>query len=463
MALMRISLFPLLCLSFLSTGYAAQYHVSKTGNDGNPGSTDRPFNTIQRCAAAGQAGDTCLIQPGNYSERVTPTTPGAPGRLITFKAQGRVVMKGFTLRSGYVRVEGFEITETANVWPERFGIYLKGDGYEVVHNFIHNTAGPGVRFYHQPPFANRSLVDGNVIRYAEGQGIAVYGEDNIVQNNDISHTLNATGGDADGIRFFGNGHIFRSNTIHDITEAEAPGAHTDAFQTFDNDRPPTTNILIEGNYCYNLDHQMIIITAATKRKSSNITIRNNVFKSPANAPNWQLFYILQTPNIEIVHNTFINARHRAVYAGDRATNLTLKNNLFYDVPRYYEIEDNSKRGFDVGSNLHFPSANPPSEINGIYADPQFVDSDAGDFRLRATSPAIDRAENLGISTDFKRQNRPFGDAPDIGAHEFVDKSIPGGPSSPGPCGENASKQAKPIDRRERYPNRRKVNLGVVMK
>lgn len=54
------------------------------------------------------------------------------------------------------------------------------------------------------------------------------------------------------------------------------------------------------------------------------------------------------------------------------------------------------------------------EEHGISADPKFVDADSGDFRLEATSPAIDRGVEIpGINEGF------VGAAPDMGSHEFA--------------------------------------------
>jgi len=398
---------------------ATEYHVAKTGNDQNAGTVNRPLLTIQKCAHLAGAGDRCLIQAGSYYERVSPPNFGAADNLIVFQASGTVVIRGFTLRTGYVRVQGFEITDTPNIFPDAYGVYLEGEGYEVLDNLIHHTTWDGINCSKSGPSVARALIRGNTIRYADGTGITLYGQANVAERNDISHILNITGRDADGIRFFGQGHVIRDNVIHDITEAEAPGAHTDAMQTFDNSQPPTNDVLIEGNYCYNVDHQMLMLSAQTKRQSSRITIRNNIFESPYSPPSWQLIYVIQVTQVAVVHNTFINARYRGLYIGDRATQATIKNNIFYNVPRYYEIETNSLRGFRVGHNLNYPSAYPASEPGGVYQDPQFRDLANGDFHLKETSPTIDAGEDVSVSLDKDANPRPQGRAPDIGAFEFV--------------------------------------------
>ena len=64
------------------TGIAAEYHVSKTGNDNNPGTAGMPFLTIQRAANAAHAGDIITVHQGVYRENVNPVRGGDGFTLI---------------------------------------------------------------------------------------------------------------------------------------------------------------------------------------------------------------------------------------------------------------------------------------------------------------------------------------------------------------------------------------------
>jgi lysophospholipase L1-like esterase len=72
------------------------YHVAPTGDDAASGAADAPFRTIQRAADAAQAGDTILVRPGVYRERVAPRRGGIEGKPITYRSVERhaAIIKG---------------------------------------------------------------------------------------------------------------------------------------------------------------------------------------------------------------------------------------------------------------------------------------------------------------------------------------------------------------------------------
>ena len=80
---------------------ATEYHVSTTGNDGNDGSAQRPFRTVQFAAARAQAGDVVTVHAGLYRERVHPPNSG-----VTFQAAAgdAVTISGADRVTGWSRV-----------------------------------------------------------------------------------------------------------------------------------------------------------------------------------------------------------------------------------------------------------------------------------------------------------------------------------------------------------------------
>jgi uncharacterized protein (TIGR03437 family) len=65
-------------------GLASDYYVSPIGNDSDPGTIDRPFQTIQKAASTMVAGDTTHVRAGTYRETVIPARSGTATAPITF-------------------------------------------------------------------------------------------------------------------------------------------------------------------------------------------------------------------------------------------------------------------------------------------------------------------------------------------------------------------------------------------
>jgi hypothetical protein len=141
-------------------------------------------------------------------------------------------------------------------------------------------------------------------------------------------------------------------------------------------------------------------------------------------------------DITIAHNTlFDNDWGIAVGAGDwyhenkPAENIRVVNNIVFD-NRGGGITEEGLTGTNnlYLNNLVYRNAVDWSLGNGlkhqatITADPQFVDyrrGGGGNYRLRASSPAIDKGvtEN-GPKDDIEGRPRPYGGAADIGAYEW---------------------------------------------
>ncbi|MGM0580022.1 MAG: choice-of-anchor Q domain-containing protein [Bacteroidota bacterium] len=100
----------------------------------------------------------------------------------------------------------------------------------------------------------------------------------------------------------------------------------------------------------------------------------------------------------------------------------LLNNIIYgritDEIQFFEQQEGNLN-FSFSHNLFRSSIEILSENNSIRnQEPSFVEIGNEDFRLGEDSPAIDAALSTEISTDIQGESR--GDAPDIGAYEFVE-------------------------------------------
>ena len=65
---------------------SSYYVCNKDGNDENVGSEISPFKTINRASLLAKPGDTIIVKPGIYRERVIPNKSGYRSNQITYKS-----------------------------------------------------------------------------------------------------------------------------------------------------------------------------------------------------------------------------------------------------------------------------------------------------------------------------------------------------------------------------------------
>lgn len=126
-----------LLLAFTAnSAFAANYNVKKDGT-GN-------FTTIQACATAAVAGDTCLVGAGVYDERVIVANSGTADARIVFKSASTppAKVRGFTVNKNYITIEGFELTAIGMSYDTEYHgaiVVSGGTGTKILNNFIHDT------------------------------------------------------------------------------------------------------------------------------------------------------------------------------------------------------------------------------------------------------------------------------------------------------------------------------------
>lgn len=441
---LKIVKFCILGFFFSASLLASTYYIDGTnGNDANLGrQRTSALKTIQKTVAKLQAGDSCIVLGGSYNERITIQRPGRAETPTVFLAEGRVIVRGFTIEADYIHIIGFEISETADDWKEGAGIFVFGKNCELRNNHIHDVSRSGILLYAESPnsaITSGCLVHGNIIERAGTAGITVMGQNHQIEANDISHSLQCPPGckekaesaDADGIRFFGSGHVFRKNHIHDILLSD-PGntdPHIDCFQTWG----PAFNIVFEQNICDNPNDGMQgFMISSTTSPVADIIIRNNIISAfrPINAWNCERLYVL--------NNSFKSELFYRIESGygielHNSPNARIYNNLFFDIGRHvfpYLFKDgNSDRGLEVAYNCVYMSDGLPPKGNPWPHDlwqvnPRVQNGAEKDFRLTPESPLIDTGMIIEITNDFDGKPRPKGMGMDIGAFEYQSPAPP---------------------------------------
>ena len=263
----------------------------------------------------------------------------------------------FAFRADHVTIRGFDITagppDTSEAAP---GVSLKGTGLVVIENRIRDTNGDGVACESSRPSCVDVIIADNLIRRADGTGIVVFGENDRVERNDVSGSVRVHANDADGIRFFGTGHVLRGNRIHDISAAgyASDPPHTDCFQTFDNGKPRTANIVIDRNVCDNIDDQCLIATAQLSGtegrigRSHTLRFTNNVCRTAGS----QALLIEEFPGVSVSGNVFADTiRYRAAIFLDGSIDGAFVNNIVNGDLLAYELDPSSAQGFRAAGNV----------------------------------------------------------------------------------------------------------------
>jgi hypothetical protein len=225
-------------------------YTVKAGGGGN-------FTTIQACANAAVAGDTCIVFAGTYAETPAPPTNGSSGLPITFRANPGdcvTVTGGWNLGShswitvgtpggagctvNGVNFTGFEITNQVS--------FTTMSRVIIQNNYVHNTGGRC--------FQNNSNVAAtfnqflrNTIEYCGGfgpgqaQAFLLGGNNNLIDGNIMRHV-------EDGVALYGDRNVVRNNHFGPLTNAEVGSQHPDTLESAGSSGDlALTHLIYEGN------------------------------------------------------------------------------------------------------------------------------------------------------------------------------------------------------------------------
>jgi hypothetical protein len=301
-----------LCLASAGSARAATYSVSPSGSNGNPGTSAQPWLTIQKAANTMVAGDTTIVEPGYYPEKVVSMANGTAANPITFLAQAGVTNDGFDMLKNYNVANGFSITkdEIPVYEPGPGGTYvgfvirLVGIG-NVLENFqlgnIASTNGiastNNYNFYNLAVGGAFNVVSNGNLFNVNATVVNMGGFSNVVENclinvtfgNDCFHMANGTN---NAIRC-----CVVSNVV--MVGSSQSGVHTDFVQMSGSYGANNQGTLIERNIVYPGAIQVCNMDSAAPYSVGTTTFRNNIFFGSA------LHASIWTPNTAFYNNAFI--------------------------------------------------------------------------------------------------------------------------------------------------------------
>src|SRR3989344_4707522 len=295
------------------------------------------YLTIQACANAAVAGDTCRVAAGVYSEHVVTKIGGiSEDQRIVFKADGAATMQGFDVKHPYVTVDGFDITGYTTMYQGHITITSGGSYCRILNNTIRDGASnvQGIYFALSMEAAN-CVVSGNTLSNLNYVFLGTSGWGHLFENNVFEYQNSQ-----DYVRLFGANHVFRRNIFKLGIPKEGVGNHPDFVQTFGVSILESRNHLFEENWIENLENGQLsqldsgdglVSKGILYDNVHTITFRRNVFINIAYNAN------VGMPSVRFEHNTFYRLAYQlggfgyggSLTRGDASYGL-LKNNVFLE-------------------------------------------------------------------------------------------------------------------------------------
>lgn len=387
----------LLVILLAPSAGAATYYVDQNhplASDINTGEKSLPWQTVQHAADTAAAGDTVIVKPGTYDERVVfgSRRDGTAENRITFRAEPRreaMIAQGVEIRNvDYLRIEGFnvhrEIDPGQNTWRYMHIVTINADHAEIIGCHITGAGGWGIAANDDGSYPVGARIIGNLIEGVQ-TGIFAYGNDWLIENNEVKGLKkHVSVADVDYSRFFGRNITFRGNWFHGTQFSEIGSGHVDGFQYyFWGGR--AHDVLIEGNIVEGFTQGMMLEGNGTS--PSNLFIRNNVFVrgfGVFDGGDRSYGIIAQDiPGIVIHNNAFVNLKSYGVlFEHDQRSNVgsgttgRVANNIFYNAGSNFDYRARNDGSSVTGQlNLMYlssrSSAPDPSDVFGI--DPIFTD------------------------------------------------------------------------------------------
>ncbi|MDH4471422.1 MAG: T9SS type A sorting domain-containing protein [Fluviicola sp.] len=299
----------LFTFGLFTVGFAADYYVSPSGNDGNTGNVGGPWQTLQYAVDQLQPGDVLHVGAGSYNEKITLNVSGTAGNPIRITGGFPLpVIDGSGLTSqnaliaifnqSYITINQLELQD--NVMNDAQGILVEGNcqGITLSNNYIHDIH-----------FSANASDTANASTNA--QAIIVFGTDPAQAISDLlierNSVFNCRLGYSEGIAVNGNvdGFQVRDNDVYSLTnigivaighegtcsdsllDQARNGSITDNRVRYCNSPYAACGgiyvdgakaITIERNSCYNNDYGIEVGCEHPGKTASEIMVRNNILR-----------------------------------------------------------------------------------------------------------------------------------------------------------------------------------------
>ncbi|MEK7702513.1 MAG: right-handed parallel beta-helix repeat-containing protein [Nitrospirota bacterium] len=379
------------------------YYVANNGSDTNTGTQGSPWKTLQYAANQVKAGDTVLVQNGDYEGFYTVFS-GAKNNPIVFKANGESVV----ISSGWLGGTNPDSNKTIN------NINIEGTDFIVIDGFVVKDAKKaGIRIVE----SSEVIVKNNRVGPSEMWGIFTGFAPSVkIRNNKTFRSRREHGIYVSNSRISGDNPVVRGN--------ESYGNNFNGIQ-FNGDCGSggdgiISGALIEGNILRDNRSKAFSLISMQESVVRNNLIYNNGIVNGAGGIHLtdEISADCNKPsnNNVIVNNTVIEPRIAGIRITDNAKGNVIFNNLIItqNSPPIADEVGGGQNQIDTASNLTLRGAIPANF---------FIDASQNNYHLKSGSPAIDAGKatyqaKVAPAIDFEGISIPQGTRIDQGAFEY---------------------------------------------
>jgi post-segregation antitoxin (ccd killing protein) len=413
--------------------------VSPQGNDTNVGTLEKPWKTLKKAADTAQAGDLVLIRGGTYAEQLAPVNnckPTVKDQILTANIPAEtlpIVFAAYPHEKPVLNGSGVSLTKVLqnarfnglvhvngchDIWvigltvqnSADMGLYTyNSNRIKFIDNSTYNTRSSGIAAW----YSRNVLIDGNEVNkastntsnYQENISIGEKAQQFDVRYNHVHHGGYATEG-LDVKDGSSNGTVHH-NYLHDMTSV---CLYLDAWDKV------SENIEFHSNVIHDCEpYNGISLAAEQGGTIRNIRVYNNlIYRVKQNGVHVGAGYHHPAENIYIYNNTFYENGYTTTGFGasivinnTKAKNIVIRNNLGASTDAQI-INVSKNTSVTIENNLF---ARPQDKWNNetygtnhVIGDPLFENAAARDFRLKAGSPAIGKANPIMLPAfDFAGQ------------------------------------------------------------
>ncbi|MBN1676302.1 MAG: DUF1565 domain-containing protein [Kiritimatiellae bacterium] len=453
------------CLALGQTGLATtDYYVSTRGNDANGGARAAPFRNITTALSRAEPGDRVVLMPGTYAGPIRVSRSGAPEKPITIISEsadesGYAVIDGgypegwdeYYLKPGMPTKKstnhGFVISDSAWLVFENLvlkncyfvGFKLENANYLVIRGCRIHGAGRAVETNGHG--THHVLVENNAwecvpndalfeqLEWKEGKS----GKYRYVAQSSLFF-VNLTGGGGSVIRYNRTRNCF--NSLQMWPDGSQHGDNLEIYgnrlgRSLDNVYEPERYVFNQHFYHNVLEgYKGCMVVSVQSVGGGPLYFYGNVCHSGRLI--WKMNYQTHNPPyftdvFHCYHNTFDNGEG---VNHDRSFKHWHHFNNIYDMrmgmrnwpPEFMSPIDNHFDHDCTTTNWPDVIRKDGQEEHGLEnTDAQFVNKRERDYRLKPSSPCVDRGRVIpGFTQSYE------GKAPDIGAYEG-DKLVEGPP------------------------------------